>query len=216
MKNIKNKCYIVGAGDFVCDDLPGESDLVIAADGGYDSLVKIGVTPNVLIGDMDSLDGGKTIHGVEVIRYPVKKDETDTFLAYKEGVRRGCTDFVILGGTGGREDHTYANYSLLLYAAERGHTVRLVGRESDAYVIKNEAAEFSAEAGKRISVFAIGGNAVGVSISGVLYDARNITLSPSFPIGVSNSFLKERCTVSVEDGALLIIVEKGVDKTERA
>lgn len=207
-----NKCYLVGAGDFVLDQAPESSDLIIAADGGYDSLVKAGLKPDLIIGDMDSIKSQKTLHGVEVISFPVKKDETDMHLGYIEGAKRGYTDFVILGGTGGREDHTFANYSLLLYIKERGHSAILVGRESNATVIKNEAAVFRAKIGKRISVFAFGSKAEGVFIEGLLYSASGVTLTPAFPLGVSNSFVGTDGRIHVENGALLIIFEKGVDK----
>lgn len=207
-----NKCYLVGAGDFVLDAFPDSSDLVIAADGGYDSLLAAGIKPDLIIGDMDSLKSEKTPHGIEVISFPVKKDETDMLLGYIEGARRGYSEFVILGGTGGREDHTFANYALLLYVKERGHSATLVGRESNATVLKNEAALFRGKRGSRISVFAFGASAEGVFIDGLLYEASGVTLSPAFPRGVSNSFVGCDGHIRVENGALLVIFEKGVDK----
>ena len=102
-------CYIVGAGDFYGELSPRDGDIIIAADGGYDTLKKLGIEPDLLLGDMDSLT--EVPRALEKLVYPVRKDETDTHLAYLEGVRRGYTDFVIYGGVGGRDDHTFANYS---------------------------------------------------------------------------------------------------------
>lgn len=206
------KCYIVGAGEFFLDTPPENGDFIIAADGGYDSLAAAKIVPNILIGDMDSRTVGKIPESIEVITYPVEKDETDMHLSYLEGARRGFTDFVIVGGTGGREDHTLANYALLLYMSERGHRGELIGRESNATVIKDGALQLFGKAGSRVSVFAIGGAAEGVSIEGLKYGACSINLSQSMPLGVSNSLTDKAGVVSVENGALLVIYEKGIDK----
>ena len=112
-------CYIVGAGDFHGSFTPAKDDLVIAADGGYLALMERGIRCDILLGDMDSLSelgvASSDCKAPEILKFPVEKDETDTHLAYLEGARRGYTEFYIYGGTGGREDHTFANYSLLLY-----------------------------------------------------------------------------------------------------
>lgn len=129
-------------------------------------------------------------------------------LAYLEGVKRGYTDFAVYGGTGGSEDHTYANYCLLLYASEHGHSMKLIGQRTDATVIKNGEITLFAERGKRLSVLAFGGIARGVSISGAEYSLDDGLLHPSFPLGVSNSFIDAEVKIGVADGALLIFTEK--------
>ena len=222
-------CYIVGAGEFYGKIEPKSSDLVIAADGGADTLKRLGVRCDLLLGDMDSLrekaneksfptgcntpsskmDDATEVQSEErapeAIVYPVEKDETDTHLAYLEGERRGYTDFRIYGGVGGREDHTFANYSLLLYAKNRGHRMILVGDGYEYFVIKNESVTLSGRTGSTLSVFAFGGAALGVDILGAKYEAKGATLSPEFPLGVSNSFVGKDITVSVKDGALLVM-----------
>ena len=80
-------CYIVGAGDFASPFAPKEDDLVIAADGGYDHLIKFGIRCDILLGDLDSIR--EVPKKIETVTFPVRKDETDSFLAYREGVRRG-------------------------------------------------------------------------------------------------------------------------------
>lgn len=199
-------CYLVGAGDFYGQITKCDGDIIIAADGGYDSLLGHGYAPDLLIGDFDSLvsDIPDT---VETVRHPKEKDETDMFLAYAEGVMRGYTEFVMLGATGGRLDHTYANLSLLLYAKERGHNVTVMDKHGIILCLKNEAITLAGEAGKLFSVFAIGGEARGVTILGAKYEAESVTLSPSFPLGVSNEFTDSDARIAVEDGALLVIAE---------
>jgi len=205
MKSDTKTCYIVGAGDFFGEISPLENDLVIAADGGYDHLLKRGITPHLLIGDLDSLIS--PLPSCEIIRHKIEKDETDMHLAYLEGARRGYDAFEIYGGTGGREDHTFANYCLLYYIRNHGGRATLIGRGTRATVIKDESITLRGRSGASLSVFAFGGHAENVCIAGAKYSARGATLTPDFPLGVSNSFLNAPVTVSVGRGALLIISE---------
>ena len=198
-------CYIVGAGDFTLPFTPSEDDLVIAADGGYAALSSHGIRCDLLIGDFDSLSSIPS--GIELLRFPVEKDDTDTALAYREGVRRGYTDFTVLGGVGGRDDHTFANLSLLLAARTAGHRMTLIGERMRAFVIKDERISISGRDGQTVSVFALGGDAVGVTLRGLYYPAENITLTPEVPLGVSNHLVGECAEVSVESGAVLVMVE---------
>lgn len=201
-------CYIVGAGDF-CDKIHlDKNSLIIAADGGYDSLKKHGYNPDILIGDFDSINADIP-SDIRTVKHPKEKDETDMFLAYREGVRLGYTDFVMLGATGGRLDHTYANLSLLLYAREEGHTVTAIDEGHTILCIKNEKTELFGNMGDTFSVFAIGGEAKGVTIKNAKYNVENATLSPSFPLGVSNELTGEAAEISVTDGALLVIKKNG-------
>ena len=199
-------CYIIGAGDFLSPFARGESDMVIAADGGYDNAEKYGIKCDLLIGDLDSIE--KIPEGIETIRHPVMKDETDMYLAYLEGKRRGYTHFEIHGGTGGRIDHTYANFSLLSAIRNSGDSAILCDTGWYATVIKNESATFGGNVGEHLSIFAFGGVARGISLSGLLYPLTNGELSPDSQLGISNSFAGSEATVTVENGSLLVIIEK--------
>ena len=201
----KGICYIVGAGEFSHWFSPSPDDLVIAADGGYDSLKKADIRCDLLVGDLDSLESAP--QSVETIKHKVEKDETDMHLCYLEGKKRGYDTFKIYGGCGGRDDHTFANYCLLLYIREDGGRAELYSKYGTAAVIKNESAVYVREVGKSISVFAFGAIARGVSIAGLKYEATDATLKPSFPLGVSNSFIGKEASIEVKDGALLIITE---------
>ena len=199
-------CYLVGAGDFYGQINRMDDDVIIAADGGYDSLKKRGYTPDILIGDLDSITSDIP-DGIRTLKHPKEKDETDMFLAYFEGVRLGYSEFVMLGATGGRLDHTYANLSLLLYAKERGHNVTLIDERNVILCVKNEAITLAGEKGATLSVFAFGGEASGVTLKGTKYEVDGATLSPAFPLGVSNEFTDTPAYISVTDGALIVIAE---------
>ena len=199
-------CYLVGAGTFYGQITLCIGDIIIAADGGYDSLVRHGYTPDVIIGDFDSVRA-KIPEGIRTVFHPKEKDETDMMLAYSEGVRLGYTEFVMLGATGGRLDHTYANLSLLLYAKERGHNVTVIDGGGVIICLKDESVTLAGNAGENFSVFAIGGAANGVTIAGSKYEVTDVTLTPSFPIGVSNEFTGNDVRISVGEGALLVIAQ---------
>ncbi len=200
-------CYIVGAGEYTALPEIEKGDFVIAADGGYDKLKAQGITPDLLVGDLDSIENAPT--GVEILRFKSEKDETDMHLAFLEGERRGYREFLIYGGTGGRADHSFANYSLLLFIAKRGGRARLIGKTYEALVIENGSVTLPSEkCGKYFSVFAFGGEARGVSIKNAKYEIENACLTPDFPLGVSNEFRDTPPTVSANLGALLVIFEK--------
>ncbi len=198
-------CYIVGAGDFYGEFSPKPEDLVIAADGGYNTLLERGMRADLLIGDLDSIKDLPA--GIELIRHPIEKDETDMHLAYIEGRHRGYERFEIYGGVGGRADHTFANYCLLSLIKRNGGSARLHGNGNIAYIIKNEATRVAGSPQKHISLFAFGGIARGVFIKGLFYELENGTFTPEFPLGVSNHFVENCGYIEVRDGELLVIQE---------
>ena len=198
-------CYIVGAGEFFTPFDPKDDDLVIAADGGFDHLKKFGIRCDLLLGDLDSIK--KVPNSVTTLKFPVRKDETDAYLAYYEGARRGYTEFYIYGGTGGREDHTFANYCLLLYAKEEKNTAFLISDKAKVSVIKNESVTLFGVPGKHLSLFPFGSDAKGVSVSGAEYECEKIDLKTNFPLTVSNIFKDTPVKITVENGALLLMEE---------
>lgn len=200
------KCYIIGASDMTEQISPSCGDLVIAADGGAEHLRRLGLAPDIMIGDFDSLKSGVAFPTAQMLKFPKEKNETDTHLAFLEGQRRGYDKFLIYGGTGGRADHTFANYAILLYAKEAGAEAYLIGGGGYWFALTDGECEINCKKGADVSVFAFGGEAEGVSIKGLLYEVENVSLTPSFPLGVSNSSLGKKAQISVDSGSLLIYV----------
>ncbi|MBE6749612.1 MAG: thiamine diphosphokinase [Ruminococcaceae bacterium] len=199
-----NKCYIFGAGEGLPQFLDNDdSDLVIAADKGYEALQKLNIEPDIIIGDFDSLD--YTPKGENVIALPIKKDDTDTLFAVKTGLEKGYRHFYLYGGTGGRFDHTLANLQTLCFIAEKGGIGFLCGKDFTATAIKNTSLGFSSAAKGNISVFSATTVCEGVNIKGLLYETQNAELSNSFPLGVSNEFLSQEAEISATNGTLIII-----------
>ena len=181
----------------------GKGDIVIAADAGYKKLLNLDIVPDIVLGDFDSL--GFIPENLEIIRHPVRKDDTDTVLAVKTGFSRGYNRFVLYGCTGGRLDHTLANIQTLNYIAEKGGTGFICGDDFCITSLKNGKLEFKGSAKGNISVFSAKTKAQGVTIKGLLYDLDNAEIGFDFPLGVSNEFTGEESTVSVNDGVLTVI-----------
>lgn len=209
------KCVIIGAGECNTDILMNklvldDDDFCIAADGGLEYFMKIGRTPNLLIGDMDSLGMKEPCGPFRIRRLPVEKDDTDMLAAIKEGLESGYRDFELYGALGGRLDHTIANLQCLLYLINRGAKGVLVGDNMTISLIRDEAVALLSddyEAGRKISVFAFGGDAYGVTERGLKYSVSNGTIRQEFPIGVSNEFIGKDAEISVRNGMLLICIQ---------
>ena len=178
-------CYIIGAGDFTARGLsPKPGDMVIAADGGYAALKKLGIRPHAVIGDMDSYQG--RVAGVPLIRFPTKKDDTDTSLALRLGLRRSFRHFRLFGASGDRIDHFQANLQLMHSLSRRGCRLRLMAPGFTVYAVSNSGlAIHGVQPGQTVSVLAfVAGrrrHPAGIAVS-----AFNATLSHLFPLGVSN------------------------------
>ena len=182
-----------------------EEDFVIAADGGVNHTEKLGITPDVILGDFDSL--GFAPEGANV--FPVEKDDTDAMLAVRRGLELGYRDFLLYGSLDGpRLDHTVANFQTLQFLADWGAQGILVGREMLVTAVKNGKLSFLAGAEGTVSVFCMGSDARGVSLKGLYYPLEKGTLTSGFPLGVSNHFTGAAAEISVEEGSLLVIWDR--------
>lgn len=199
-------CYVVGAGD--CYQpilLPKHEDYVIAVDGGYDTLKKQGIKPDVVIGDFDSVESD--IKEKNVIRLKPEKDDTDMLYSVDYGAKLGYKTFYIYGGTGGnRISHTIANLQLLAY----NPSLRcfLFDREEVTFLLTNGRVDFSDKCRGYLSVFSISDESRGVWEQGLKYELQKERLKNNYPLGVSNEFIGGESWVSVEDGMLMISMEK--------
>lgn len=210
-------CYIVGAGDFTPRDFaPVPGDLVLAADGGYRALYSLGYTPDLLLGDFDSLGDLRLPPDLPVLRFPARKDDTDTGLALRHGLDRGFRDFALYGCAGGRVDHLLANLQSMARVSRLGATIRLAAPEYDAWALTGPAPHApdgpaatltlpDRPGGTLVSVFCHGDRAEDVTLTGLSYPLDGADLTGDFPLGVSNRRLEgQPATVSVRRGTLLI------------
>ena len=190
----------------------GLEDYLLAADGGLRHLESLNLRPHGILGDFDSL--GYTPEGAEV--FPVEKDDTDAMLAARKGLELGYREFLFYGALDGpRLDHTVANFQTLQFLADQGATGYLVGRDYLVTVVKNERISFPAEAEGILSLFCLGADAKGVTIRGLHYELEDGTLTPGFPLGVSNHFTGKKATVEVKDGSVLALWDRKNGLPER-
>lgn len=204
-----NTCYIIAAGE--CEKIElekDESDFVICADAGYLKALENNITPDLVVGDFDSLGKIPQLENVEV--HPAVKDETDTFFAFCRGLERGYKSFVVFGALGGRLDHTVANIQLLKYLCEKGAQCVLLSERETVTAVRNGSLTFLPGDTGTVSVFSLSESSLGVSERGFKYLLNNVELTSSFPLGVSNELTGEGAEISVKDGVLLVIREKKV------
>lgn len=198
-------CVIFGAGAYTAPKVKFDKNtLIIAADGGYAAVRAAGLNPDIIIGDFDSGDAPTDTEAF-VLKLNRDKDDTDMLAAVKTGLRRGCDTFVLYGGTGGRLDHTVANFGALAYLNAFGAQGFLIDEQSVATVITDGKFSPPKAAAGTVSVFAYGGNAEGVTLKGLKFPLDNYELTPEFPIGVSNETVAGmRAEILVKRGTLLI------------
>ena len=214
-----SKCILVCAGDFVPVEIPAEDgDMVIAVDAGFVHCLSVNISPDVIIGDFDSVDEDhleliKEISRNEpdrVITLPCEKDDTDTLAAIRTGLERGYTDFRIYGAMGGeRVEHTIANMQCLIYLKEHGAKGYILDDRSMVTVIKDETVTLSSGLEGYLSVFAVGGSAEGVTLKNLEYEIEDEEIRPEFPVGVSNAFIGKSAEITVKKGMLLVIINWG-------
>ncbi len=202
------KCMIVGAGEFEETALPVEDgDFLIAADGGLVYLEKLHIRPHMVIGDFDSLKR-LPVHP-NVLKLPVVKDDTDMGAAIAEGERRGYDTFYLYGGCGGRIDHTLANLQLMARLAKAGKEAVLIGNRQEIRIVQGPARMvYPPDTKGTISVLAYSERCTGVYERGFQYSLTDYTMTNDVPLGVSNAFIGEEATLSVETGLMLIITER--------
>lgn len=205
-------CVIFCAGGFAGLAEPiGKGDHIIAADGGLTHTRSLELQPDTVLGDFDSLGYVPTAAKV----FPVEKDDTDAMLAVRHGLELGYRRFALYGSLDGpRLDHTVANFQTLQFLADHGAKGYLIGVDTVATVVKNGCLSFPAGAKGIVSVFCMGADAHGVCLSGLKYSLTDGTLRAGFPLGVSNRFVGESATISVNDGSLLVLWERAAGLPE--
>lgn len=199
------RCFIFSAGTFFgLRELPRQGDVIIAADAGYRTCRRAGLTPDLLLGDFDSMEQPADFPSVR--RVPAEKDDTDTMLAAREGLRRGCRTFYFYGATGGKRlDHTLANLQTLLWLRREGARGYIYDDDFVYTAIRNETLTIrkTVEWGL-VSVFCIGEAAHGIDERGMQYSLNAASLTACQPVGVSNHITSEAAEITVRDGELLV------------
>ena len=183
---------------------------MIAADAGLRYLEEMNIVPDLIVGDFDTLN--YVPEKDNVLKLPAEKDDTDMFMAVKEGIKAGYAEFHIYCGTGGRIDHTIANLQMLSYLSENGMQGYLFHKDCVFTMITNRELAFEAVDSGYVSVFSHTEKSTGVYLRNLKYELNDAVLTNSFPLGVSNEFIGKESSISVKNGTLLISVPRGAEK----
>lgn len=183
-------------------------DTIISADGGMRHLHALGQTPHTLVGDMDSIDPDRLAAlekaGIEILRFPPAKDETDLELALTIIEQRGFKQVVIVGALGGRFDQTIANLWLLAERSSANFDISFNDGCECVYLILGELT-VSGEVGDLISLIPYAAPVQGITTEGLEYPLDNETLVPDKTRGLSNVLLANQARISIKSGRLLCI-----------
>lgn len=190
---------------------PAADDLVIAADSGWRHATALRVKPSVLLGDFDSLDGGNGIpddvpDDVEILTVPAEKDFTDTQMAVDEARKRGAKHITIIGGLGGRLDHTLSCLAILEDLWEKGDRLAVIDSGySRVRFLSSDSALIPRSGYKYLSLLAVDPVVKGVEIDGVKYPLKGAKLNRTYQFAVSNEITGNCAFIAVKKGRLLIV-----------
>jgi thiamine pyrophosphokinase len=208
---------VVVAGSLLADELDRAGveagDLLIAVDGGADALARVGLTPSLLIGDLDSISAatlaGLESGGVELIRLQTAKDETDTEAALRVAIERGAAEITVFNALGGpRLDHLLGNLLLLTAPWLAPVRVTLVDGLHEAFLAKGDGT-VTGRPQDTVSLLPLTETVEDVRTEGLLYPLRGETLLQGGTRGISNEMTGGRARVTHRAGALLLIHYRG-------
>lgn len=201
------RCVIIGGADindyiYIREKL-GANDYIVFCDSGLKHLEQLEVKPSLIVGDFDSHDNPHL--DVETIVLPCEKDDTDTFYAVKEAIKRGYNEFLLVGVIGERLDHTLCNVSILLYLDSLGKKGTIIDDYSEMEIISSEPAYID-DSYAYFSLLNVSGTAKGITIENAKYTLNNAEITCKYQYGVSNEVLQRRTAkVSIKQGNLLLV-----------
>lgn len=200
---------IISGGEYSPIEADLSFDYLIACDKGVLYSEKMGIRPDIIMGDFDSFTGDipKCFGGIEIERHPVMKDDTDTMLAIKHALGKGYEHIVITSALGGQMDHTIANIQSLAYIAEHGGVGEIISEKEHIMTLTGTVL-LRRRDGFSLSLFSLTDKCEGLGIKGAKYNVDNITLTNKFPLGHGNSFVEDTVEISVRSGILLIVESK--------
>lgn len=183
------------------------TSLIICADAGYEKASAENIVPDIIVGDLDSMDKGSFAppEGVKMITANWHKDETDFELALTTAMGEGCTEVLVAGGFGGRIDHTLGNIQNMVDFYRRGLPVTMKDERNMLTVLENGSVRIPAEKGMNLSILAFTENAV-VTALGVEWPLEDYHMRSDRPLGVSNFVTADHAEVTVKSGTVLIML----------
>ncbi len=189
-------------------EAPEKEDITIAADSGYRNAHLLGVKPQILLGDFDSLpreELNEAAEGAEVITVPAEKDFTDTQLAVQTALKKGAKEIIIIGGIDGRLDHTLSNLAIIENLKALGARGYITDGKNRMRYLENDSIIILRSGYKYLSLIAKGEKVKGVTVEGCKYPLVKKDLSEKNQYAISNEIEGNCAFISVKKGKLLII-----------
>ncbi len=199
------RALIVAAGNTEGIKLNLSYDLIIAADGGYDNAVALGLNPGLFIGDMDSAKGN--VSEIEAIKLPVEKDFTDTEAAIEKAIELGFRHIDIIGAIGTRFDHSMANACLLKKYTENDGKIRILDSNNEIFAVKGKCV-INGRKGETLSLLPLDTKISGLTLKGVYYPLENADIGIGTTLTVSNVITADEAEISVREGIVLAIIAR--------
>lgn len=206
------KCIIIASGEIKDYSLHRtyieKEDCIICADGGGRHALAMGISPDYLMGDFDSLDQqlleqlAALERPPELIKFPTDKDKSDSQLAVEFALTLEPDSIIVMGGTGSRLDHTLANITLLAMYPDKD--IRIVNDNNELF-LATEKAKVPGNPGEEISILPITPVVKGVTTRGLKWPLFNHTIEMGDSLGVSNVILDDTAEFSLTEGKLLVI-----------
>ena len=198
------KCVIVGAGEFYEDSLEiNKDDLLIAADGGVQYCLNLGIKPHLVVADFDSFKAH--IEGVEILKSIPEKDDTDMMLSIQEGLKRGFKEFVIYGALGGRLEHSLGNIQCLHYLNKHHAHGILISKDCKVEVLSKGFYEMGDEG--YLSIFSMNEKSI-LSLKNLKYELDHYELTNYTTLGVDNEFIGKKAIIEIHEGCLIVVRNK--------
>lgn len=187
------------------------SDYIISVDGGAGHLRKMGIMPNILIGDFDSANSEDLKYfinqGIEAYKFPIEKDMTDSELAIEKALEIGASELLFIGAIGSRVDHSFANVFLLKKILDMGLKACIIDENNQIYMF-NTTFTLQKQDGYKLSLIPISQKVTGVTTEGLKYKLNDAIMTLGTSWGVSNEFLEDKVTVTIEEGILLVCISR--------
>lgn len=189
----------------MAQELAESADYIIAADGGQNRAREFGLQPDCVIGDFDSTTLNEDFDCL-YITYPAEKDLTDTEAALTHALEKGCRNVILLGGMGGRLDHTMGNIGLLDKYYSAFDRMEFIDGKNKMELLKDSGRTLKRDARyKYFGLVSLNAEASGIDIRGAKYELTGASLERASTLGVSNEFSEDTVEIYVREGTLLIV-----------